>query len=62
MATVATFAGVDRSLVVTADQSASGGLAIARGPSGKYLRLVRPLLLVLAVLTIVMLATGSALT
>jgi uncharacterized ion transporter superfamily protein YfcC len=76
MAPLATFAGVNRSLVVSAYQSASGllnlvtpssavvmgGLAIARVPSGKYLRFVGPLLLVLAVLTIVMLAIGSALT
>jgi uncharacterized ion transporter superfamily protein YfcC len=39
-----------------------GGLAIARVPYGKYLRFVWPLLLVLAGLTIVMLAIGSALT
>jgi uncharacterized ion transporter superfamily protein YfcC len=76
MAPLAGFAGVDESLVVTAYQSASGllnlvtptsavvmgGLAIARVPYGKYLRFVWPLLLVLAVLTIVMLTIGSLLT
>jgi uncharacterized ion transporter superfamily protein YfcC len=76
MAPLADFAGANRSLVVTAYQSASGllnlvtptsavvmgGLAIARVPYGKYLRFVWPLLLALAVLTIVMLAIGSALT
>ena len=60
MAPLADFAGVDRSLVVTAYQSASGlvnlvtptsavvmgGLAIARVPYGTYLRFVWPLLLV----------------
>ena len=59
MAPLADFAGADRSLVVTAYQSASGllnlvtptsavvmgGLAIARVPYGRYLRFVWPLLL-----------------
>jgi uncharacterized ion transporter superfamily protein YfcC len=75
MAPLADFAGADRSLVVTAYQSASGllnlvtptsavvmgGLAIARVPYGKYLRFVWPLLVALAVLTIVVLALGAAL-
>jgi uncharacterized ion transporter superfamily protein YfcC len=75
MAPLAGFAGVNESLVVTAYQSASGllnlvtptsavvmgGLAIARVPYGKYLRFVWPLLLALAVLTIVLLAIGSTL-
>jgi uncharacterized ion transporter superfamily protein YfcC len=39
-----------------------GGLAIARVPYGKYLRVVRALLLILAVSKIVMLAIGSAVT
>jgi uncharacterized ion transporter superfamily protein YfcC len=73
MAPLAGFAGVDPSLVVTAYQSASGllnlvtptsavvmgGLAIARVPYGKYLRFVWPLLLILAVLTIVLLTIGA---
>ena len=60
---------VDRSLVVTAYQSASGllnlvtptsavvmgGLAIARVPYGTYLRYVWPLLAMLGVLTMVVL-------
>src|SRR4029453_11224040 len=67
MAPLADFAGADRSLVVTAYQSASGllnlvtptsavvmgGLAIARVPYGKYLRFVWPLLLILAGITVV---------
>ena len=75
MAPLADFAGADRSLVVTAYQSASGllnlvtptsavvmgGLAIARVPYGKYLRFVWPLLAMLAVLTIVVLALGAVL-
>lgn len=74
MAPLADFAGADRSLVVTAYQSASGlinlvtptsavvmgGLAIARVPYGKYLRFVWPLLGGLAMLTIVVLAVGAA--
>src|SRR5918993_1220234 len=73
MAPLADFAGADRSLVVTAYQSASGllnlvtptsavvmgGLAIARVPYGKYLRYVWPLLAILAGLTIVVLAAGA---
>jgi uncharacterized ion transporter superfamily protein YfcC len=75
MAPLADFAGASRSQVVTAYQSASGllnlvtptsavvmgGLAIARVPYGKYLRFVWPLLIALAVLTIVVLIAGSAL-
>ena len=73
MAPLADFAGADRSLVVTAYQSASGllnlvtptsavvmgGLAIARVPYGRYLRFVWPLVLGLAILTIVVLALGA---
>ena len=75
MAPLADFEGVDRALVVTAYQSASGllnlvtptsavvmgGLAIARVPYGTYLRWVWPLLAGLAVLTIVVLALGATL-
>ena len=75
MAPLADFAGADRSLVVTAYQSASGllnlvtptsavvmgGLAIARVPYGKYLRFVWPLLAILAVLTVIVLAAGAQL-
>jgi uncharacterized ion transporter superfamily protein YfcC len=74
MAPLADFAGADRSLVVTAYQSASGllnlvtptsavvmgGLAIARVPYGRYLRWVWPLLLTLVVLTIAALGLGAA--
>lgn len=74
MAPLADFAGANRSLVVTSYQSASGllnlvtptsavvmgGLAIARVPYGRYLRFVWPLLLGLAVLTILALAVGAA--
>jgi uncharacterized ion transporter superfamily protein YfcC len=74
MAPPADFAGADRSLVVTAYQSASGllnlvtptsavvmgGLAIARVPYGRYLRWVWPLLLTLVVLTIAALGLGAA--
>jgi uncharacterized ion transporter superfamily protein YfcC len=74
-APLADFAGANRSLVVTAYQSASGlvnlvtptsavvmgGLAIARVPYGKYLRFVWPLLAILAALTIVVLAIGALL-
>jgi uncharacterized ion transporter superfamily protein YfcC len=74
MAPLADFAGADRSLVVTAYQSASGllnlvtptsavvmgGLAIARVPYGRYLRFVWPLLIGLAALTIVVLALGAS--
>lgn len=73
MAPLADFAGADRSLVVTAYQSASGllnlvtptsavvmgGLAIARVPYGTYLRWVWPLLLGLGVLTVAVLAVGA---
>ena len=73
MAPLADFAGADRSLVVTAYQSASGllnlvtptsavvmgGLAIARVPYGRYLRFVWPLLAMLATLTVVVLVLGS---
>jgi len=73
MAPLADFAGADRSLVVTAYQSASGllnlvtptsavvmgGLAIARVPYGKYLRFVWPLLAILAGLTVVVLIAGA---
>jgi uncharacterized ion transporter superfamily protein YfcC len=74
MAPLADFAGADRSLVVTAYQSASGllnlitptsavvmgGLAIARVPYGRYLRFVWPLILAFAVLTIIVLGLGAA--
>jgi uncharacterized ion transporter superfamily protein YfcC len=73
MAPLADFADANRSLVVTAYQSAAGllnlvtptsavvmgGLAIARVPYGKYLRFVWPLLAILAVLTVVVLAVGA---
>ena len=73
MAPLADFAGAERSLVVTAYQSASGllnlvtptsavvmgGLAIARVPYGKYLRFVWPLLLILAGITVVVLVAGA---
>jgi len=73
MAPLAGFADVPASLVVTAYQSANGlmnlfiptaaevmgGLAIARVPDGTYLRWVWPLLLLLAILTIVVLAVGA---
>lgn len=36
-----------------------GGLAIARVPYGKYLRFVWPLVVILAVLTVVVLAIGA---
>ncbi|MGH3455564.1 MAG: YfcC family protein [Nocardioidaceae bacterium] len=74
MAPLATFVDVPEDLVVTAFQSASGlmnlfiptsavvmgGLAIARVPYGTYLRWVWPLLVMLAVLTIVVLSLGAA--
>lgn len=74
MAPLADFAGVDRSLIVTAYQSAAGvvnlvtptsavvmgGLAIARVPYDKYLRFVWPLLIILCVLTIIGLALAAA--
>src|ERR671910_1159342 len=73
MAPLADFADANRSLVVTAYQSASGllnlvtptsavvmgGLAIARVPYGKYLRFVWPLMAVLAGLTILVLVLGA---
>ena len=76
MAPLADFAGVNRALVVTAYQSASGlvnlvtptsavvmgGLAIARVPYGTFLRFVWPLLIALAGLTVVVLAVGTVAT
>jgi uncharacterized ion transporter superfamily protein YfcC len=73
-APLAGFVDVPESLVVTAYQSASGlmnlfiptsavvmgGLAIARVPYGTYLRWVWPLLAMLAVLCVVVLAVGAA--
>lgn len=73
MAPLADFAGANRSLVVTAYQSASGllnlvtptsavvmgGLAIARVPYGKYLKFVWPLLAMLAGLTVACLILGA---
>jgi uncharacterized ion transporter superfamily protein YfcC len=75
MAPLARFVNVPEDLVVTAYQSANGlmnlfiptsavvmgGLAIARVPYDRYLRWVWPLLLALAVLCIVVLAAGAAL-
>jgi uncharacterized ion transporter superfamily protein YfcC len=75
MAPLATFVDVPEELVVTAYQSASGlmnlfiptsavvmgGLAIARVPYDRYLRWVWPLLAALAVLTVIVLAAGAAL-
>jgi uncharacterized ion transporter superfamily protein YfcC len=75
MAPLADFKDVDRALVVTAYQSASGlinivtptsavvmgGLAIARVPYGTFLRWVWPLLAGLAVLTLGVLIGGTAL-
>jgi uncharacterized ion transporter superfamily protein YfcC len=75
MAPLAGFVDVPSSLVVTAYQSANGlmnlfiptsavvmgGLAIARVPYGRYLRWVWPLLLALAVVTVIVLAVGAAL-
>jgi uncharacterized ion transporter superfamily protein YfcC len=74
MAPLAVFVGVSEALVVTSYQSASGlmnlfiptsavvmgGLAIARVPYGRYLRWVWPLLLALAVVTVIVLAVGAA--
>jgi uncharacterized ion transporter superfamily protein YfcC len=73
MAPLAGFADVPKDLVVTAYQSANGlmnlfiptsavvmgGLAIARVPYGRYLRFVWPLLLMLALLTVVVLGAGA---
>lgn len=75
MAPLADFAGADRSLVVTAYQSASGllnlvtptsavvmgGLAIARVPYGTYIRWVWPLVALLAVMSVAVLGLGAAL-
>lgn len=75
MAPLAGFVEVPERLVVTAFQSASGlmnlfiptsavvmgGLAIARVPYGRYLKWVWPLLLWLAVLTVVVLGAGALL-
>jgi uncharacterized ion transporter superfamily protein YfcC len=75
MAPLASFVGVPEQLVVTAYQSASGvmnlfiptsavvmgGLAIARVPYDRYLRWVWPLLALLAVLCVVVLGVGAAL-
>ncbi len=74
MAPLGDFAGVSRSIVVTAYQSASGwvnlftptnavvmgGLAIAKVRYDRYLKFVWPLLVILFVLTCVMLALGVA--
>lgn len=75
MAPLASFVEVPARLVVTAFQSASGlmnlfiptsavvmgGLAIARVPYGRYLKWVWPLLLMLAVVTVVVLGAGALL-
>jgi uncharacterized ion transporter superfamily protein YfcC len=75
MAPLASFVDVPEQLVVTAYQSASGlmnlfiptsavvmgGLAIARVPYDRYLRWVWPLLALLAVLCVVVLGVGAAL-
>jgi uncharacterized ion transporter superfamily protein YfcC len=75
MAPLAVFVGVSEALVVTSYQSASGlmnlfiptsavvmgGLAIARVPYGQYLKGVWPLLAMLAVVTVIVLAVGAAL-
>ena len=72
MAPLADFVDVPAQFVVTAFQSANGlmnlfiptsavvmgGLAIARVPYGRYLKWVWPLLLMLAVLTIIVLGVG----
>jgi uncharacterized ion transporter superfamily protein YfcC len=74
MAPLAVFVGVSEALVVTSYQSASGlmnlfiptsavvmgGLAIARVPYGRYLKWVWPILLMLAVVSVVVLAVGAA--
>ena len=74
MAPLADFAGADRSLVVTAYQSASGllnlvtptsavvmgGLAIARVGYGTWWKFSMPILLILGVLSAVGLAIASA--
>jgi uncharacterized ion transporter superfamily protein YfcC len=75
MAPLAGFVDVPERLVVTAYQSANGlmnlfiptsavvmgGLAIARVPYGRYVRWVWPLLAILALLTVVVLIGGAAL-
>ena len=75
MAPLASFVDVPEELVVTAYQSASGlmnlfiptsavvmgGLAIARVPYDRYLRWVLPLLAALAILCVVVLGVGAAL-
>lgn len=75
MAPLADFANVDRSLVVTAYQSASGivnlvtptsavvmgGLAIARVPYVRYLKWVAPLLAILTVIIMSALSIGALL-
>ena len=75
MAPLASFVDVPARLVVTAFQSANGlmnlfiptsavvmgGLAIARVPYGRYLKWVWPLLLFLAILTIIVLGAGALL-
>ncbi len=73
LAPLADFGGVERSVVVTAFQSASGwanlfaptsavvmgGLAMAKVPYNKYLRFLAPLLLILLVLLIGFIAIGA---
>jgi uncharacterized ion transporter superfamily protein YfcC len=75
MAPLAGFVEVPARLVVTAFQSANGlmnlfiptsavvmgGLAIARVPYGRYLKWVWPLLLYLAILTVIVLGAGALL-
>lgn len=73
LAPVSDFAGVDRSLAVTAYQSASGivnlitptsavvvgALAIGRIPYNRWLRFIAPLLLVLSILSMAILSLGT---
>lgn len=75
LAPVSDFAGVDRSLAVTAYQSASGivnlitptsavvvgALAIGRVPYNRWLRFVAPLLLILTILIMAALSAGTLL-
>ncbi len=75
MAPLADFVGVNRDLVVTAYQSASGwvnlfnptfavvmgGLALGRVPYNKWLSFVWPLLVMLAIMIVVVLSVGAAL-
>ncbi|MDQ2852021.1 MAG: YfcC family protein [Actinomycetota bacterium] len=75
LAPLADFAGVPRSMVITAFQSASGvvnlitptsavvmgGLALAKVRYDQYLRFVAPLILLLVVLCTAMIAVGSVL-